>query len=284
MALVALAVWAGAVGAQDVPTTVAHDMRDATHDVLRIWTSPFHTDGDDLPELGAAAGGTVLVYLVDRPVQDWVRGHEHSLPLRALAPFRKGSPLMRLATAGPLLLGSAGVYLAGLVFERRPLREAGLGCAAGVAAGSLARHVVYFAVSRARPDISADARAWSFGHGDWEHRSFFGGHAANLMTCSTFLATRYHLGPAEPLLYATALGVALGRVADQAHWPSDTFVALVFGYATGRLEAQRMAARYTAATASPEAGAHLFPAPASPGVRVLPAPDGGVLITVALRR
>ena len=106
------------------------------------------------------------------------------------------------------------------------------------------------------------------------------------MTCSTFLATRFSLGPGEPVLYAAALRVALGRVADLAHWPSDTFVGLVVGYATGRLEALRVADRRAAAVPAPatrlEAGFPRSPLPLD-GVRVTTGRDGGIAIVLGRR-
>ena len=224
-------------------------------------------------------GGAVLVYAADRPIQDWVRRHPSALPVRALAPFREGAPLIALGSAQTLMLGSAALYVPGLLFDERKLREAGLGCAAAVEAGSVARHVAYGLVSRPRPAVTGDPTDWALGGGDWNHRSFWGGHGANLMTCSTFLATRFHLSVLEPVLYAAAVGVALGRVADLAHWPSDTFVGLVAGYAIGRLEARRVLDR--------RAGERVTVVPtgtlAREGLWVLPGVQGGVAAGVGLR-
>jgi hypothetical protein len=47
------------------------------------------------------------------------------------------------------------------------------------------------------------------------------------------------MGWGEPLVWALATGVAVARTVDERHWASDTFVGSAFGFAAGRLIAQR---------------------------------------------
>ena len=63
------------------------------------------------------------------------------------------------------------------------------------------------------------------------------------MGCVTYWNERFDLGPAEPVLYALAVGVGLGRVADQRHWLSDTIAGMLIGHAFGRVIAHRARAR-----------------------------------------
>ena len=270
---------------QDAFRTVGTDLRDAGHDALRIWTAPLHTRWRDVPVIGTSAGAALLVYAADRPLEDWVRHHQRSALVGAATPFRDGQPLAGLGKAVPLTLISAGLYSLGLATGKRSLRDAGLGCAGAVLAGSLVRHLVYATVSRARPSVTQTPSDWALRHGDWNHRSFFGGHTANMMTCTTFLASRFQLGPLEPLLYAVGLDVGLARTVDGDHWPSDNFVAAVVGYATGRLEARRSAARAAAGSpraASPSATALAALAGGREGVSILPG-AGGALLAVSIR-
>ncbi len=74
-------------------------------------------------------------------------------------------------------------------------------------------------------------------------RSFPGGHVANVMACASFFNTRYEWGVVEPALYGLVGAVALGRMADRAHWLSDNFVGGVVGYAIGRTVAVRQLRR-----------------------------------------
>jgi membrane-associated phospholipid phosphatase len=70
-------------------------------------------------------------------------------------------------------------------------------------------------------------------------RSFPAGHFANALACATFWNERFHLGFAEPLLYALAGTVGVGRLADRAHWTSDTMLGGILGFAVGREVAKR---------------------------------------------
>jgi hypothetical protein len=38
------------------------------------------------------------------------------------------------------------------------------------------------------------------------------------MPCVSYWNERFHMGAAEPVLYTVALGVGVGRMADQRHW------------------------------------------------------------------
>ena len=51
------------------------------------------------------------------------------------------------------------------------------------------------------------------------------------------------MGVLEPVLYAGATGIALGRMKDRRHWASDTWVGVIAGYAMGRSVAARYARR-----------------------------------------
>jgi membrane-associated phospholipid phosphatase len=66
------------------------------------------------------------------------------------------------------------------------------------------------------------------------------------MGCVTYWNERFDLGPAEPVLYLVAMGVGLGRVADQRHWLSDTITGMLVGHAFGRVVARRARARANA--------------------------------------
>lgn len=80
-------------------------------------------------------------------------------------------------------------------------------------------------------------------------------HAANAFTCASFFAHRWDLGYAEPVVWALATGVSLGRMADDAHWASDTLVGMGFGWVIGRMIAQRYEERDAEREAEREAGA-----------------------------
>jgi hypothetical protein len=59
------------------------------------------------------------------------------------------------------------------------------------------------------------------------------------MSCVSYWNERFHMGAAEPMLYALALGVSLGRMADQRHWASDVAFGTLFGHAVGTTVGRR---------------------------------------------
>jgi membrane-associated phospholipid phosphatase len=63
------------------------------------------------------------------------------------------------------------------------------------------------------------------------------------MACASFLGHRYSLGIAEPLPYAYATVIGLGRMADGEHWASDTMLGAIVGFSIGRAIASRQLQR-----------------------------------------
>lgn len=172
--------------------------------------------------------------------------------MRLLHPMREDFkyPLFEMGSGQYLLPMSALLYLAGTAGRSRGLRDAGLGCAAAHLTSAGARDVVYLLIQRDRPRESPnDPFRFRFpGEAGWHYRewnwhSFFSGHIANSMGCASFLAHRFDLHAAEPVLYAYSAAIGLGRVADGRHWFSDTVAGAVFGYAVGRTMSARMFAR-----------------------------------------
>jgi membrane-associated phospholipid phosphatase len=60
------------------------------------------------------------------------------------------------------------------------------------------------------------------------------------------LAHRYSLGVIEPIGYAYATAIGLGRMADGWHWLSDSITGAAMGFAIGKLIADRQEARVAA--------------------------------------
>jgi uncharacterized protein YgiB involved in biofilm formation len=85
------------------------------------------------------------------------------------------------------------------------------------------------------------------------------------------------MGVLEPVLYASATGIALSRMADRRHWASDTWIGVMAGYAMGR----SIAARYERREGKRERKAEGEPIRASflEGLQVAPGRTGGLALT-----
>lgn len=251
LAMLTVALWVGfgqpATAQGDRIDTVVDDVETGLDDIVHIWTSPFRVGADDLVPLLAVVGVTAATAVFDARIQNWVRTNPDALPLRLLGPFREPKPPGRLGYTRTLLPLSAAMYATGLVIDADGLREAGLGCAVSDVANTIARHGVARLIGRLRPESRRGPyRIDPLRFGEWEWRSFPGGHAANIMACTSFWTGRFELGIAEPLLYALAGLVGTARIADEAHWASDTVFGFAFGWAVGDEVADRFLARRAA--------------------------------------
>jgi membrane-associated phospholipid phosphatase len=239
IAALALMSCARVTSAQTVGEILVADWRDAGKDVLSVWASPFDATGRDWALFGATLALTGVTMFVDQPVSDWAIRNKDSWGFRAIAPVRRGGWLFSGKYVVPPI---AAAYVAGVAFNNQDLRDFVTGCASSWAANSFARKAVYMLVGRARPDtMPDDPQHWDgprVGR-DWQMRSFPAGHFANGMACVSYWNNRFKLGAAEPALYALAAAIGIGRLADEAHWSSDTVLGGVFGFAVGREVARR---------------------------------------------
>lgn len=240
--LAAMSLARGA-SAQTVGEILVNDWRDAGKDVLSVWGSPFDARGKDWMLFGATLAVTGATMLIDEPVSDWAIRNKDAWGFRAIEPVRRGGVLFAGKYVVPPI---AAMYIVGVALNDQDLRDAVTGCASSWAANSIARKGVYRLVGRARPDTMPDnSQHWGGpgSGGEWQMRSFPAGHFANGMACVSYWNHRFRLGAAEPALYALAAAIGIGRLADEAHWTSDSVLGGIFGYAIGKEVARRSLSR-----------------------------------------
>ncbi len=230
--------------------TFRHDVSHMLDDMVFIWTSPVHMHEDDLAGLAVVAGAFATTLLTDRAVVDWIRTNPNALPVRMVRPLREPSPLHLMGRTHALVPASTVLYLVGLAIEDDDLRDVGIGCITSNVATTLPRWLLASVVGRLRPLANQGPYIIEpLTFGEWEMRSFPGGHGANAMACSSYFNHRFDLGLGGPLLYALATAIGLARVVDEAHWPSDTVFGLAWGFAVGKGVAARLSERATERTA-----------------------------------
>jgi membrane-associated phospholipid phosphatase len=231
--------------AQSVGKMLEDDVTHAAKDILAVWSSPFDAKGRDWLIAGASFAAFGASMFADKGVSNWAIRNEGSDLFRAIKPFRRGGWLFSGKTVIPPV---AAVYVLGIAFKNQDMRDFVTGCLSGYAAQSYVRKAAASAFGRARPDTTDtpdvspnDPQIWKLGGGwgNWNMRSFPGGHFANAVTCATYWNERFRLGVAGPVLYAVAAAVGVGRTADDAHWFSDHVIGGILGYAIGREVANR---------------------------------------------
>ena len=216
-------------------------------DAWSVWTAPAHARARDAEGVAAVMAATGVAAALDQPVQHWIATHPRAWPVAILGPLRESAhyPAYELGSGQFLLPISAALYLAGSASKSEGLRDAGLGCATAHLTAAGVRGLVFLFVQRDRPRLSPDDpfNIRLRGTRDWNKHSFFSGHIANSMGCASFLAHRFDLHLAEPVIYGYVSAIGAGRVVDGRHWLSDTVVGALFGYVVGRTISARMLAR-----------------------------------------
>jgi membrane-associated phospholipid phosphatase len=241
---------AGAAHAQSVGKMVEYDVRNAVVDMASVWLTPFRGSGRDwLTTVGVVAGSAAISPFDDN-VDRWVLAHRNESAWSVLKELREGGAAYSGKTITPVV---AGLYVIGLATKSTHVRDGVSGCAASYASSSVVRNYVFYeAIGRRRPDplkghqpVPIPAKQGDqykfrgFPGAAWGLHSLPAGHIANIAACAGFLANRFEMGYAEPLVYLVTAGVGMGRILDRRHWTSDTMLGAVFGYAVGKEVALR---------------------------------------------
>lgn len=255
--------------AQSVGRMLTDDFRFVARDVGAVWSAPFDARGRDWLLAAGSLGAFGLAMLADQEASDWAIRNDSALFFRAIKPLRRGGELY----SGKYVLPPvAALYVVGIVTKNQDMRDFMTGCMSSWLAQAVVRKGAANFVGRARPDtMPNDPQHWELGagRGNWMMRSFPAGHFANAIGCVAFANTRYEMGVVEPVLYAVAAGVGVGRMADKGHWLSDTVIGGILGYAVGREVGLRSRARDEARemAAGPGAvGSRLGISPSASGV------------------
>lgn len=234
---------AGQAGAAD--PTLRGDVETYWRDVFSVWGAPLHTTSDDLGTAVLFVAGTGAISGFDESVSGWLRRNQDAPLLQAMSVFGEESPVNLLGRTKGILPLSLSAWLLGAALDESDLRDGGLGCATANVANTFARWSIAQLVGRPRPRTGRPATEFHALHfGPWEERSFPGGHASNVMACTSFLRHRFDLGVAEPLLLGFSGLIGITRTVDGAHWLSDTVFGMGFGYAVGK-EVARLQRRRT---------------------------------------
>lgn len=151
---------------------------------------------------------------------------------------------------------SAGLLAGGLVFGDRDARDTGRDAIeASILSGLLTNVVFKSAFGRERPYQSSGATVFKpFS----SNASFPSGHATEAFTVASVIAMRSDGWVVPTVSYTVASLVAVSRVYQQAHFPSDVLAGAVFGTAVGRFVVGR---HQPARPAGPEAEFTVVPLP-----------------------
>lgn len=193
-------------------------------DFGHVITSPARWTGSDWGTFAAVAGVGVALYLFDQSLYDGVQ--------RGKTDFtRDASTLIgKLGNGGYLLAIMAGMYGAGEIFNEPGVRKTALLSLESFLTTSAIVLGLKAVVGRSRPysgESPRDFHPFSFKN---SYFSFPSGDAAGAFSVATTIADQTDDFVVDALSYGLAGLVAIYRVHDRKHWPSDVFAGSAIGY------------------------------------------------------
>jgi membrane-associated phospholipid phosphatase len=217
---------------EETPISLKQFATNTLRDQKPIWTFPAKVVRGEhwKPTLGIVLGTAALV-IADPYTEPYF--HDSS-------PFRsyKTGPLRGRNSTLAISLTPVAFYVTGLVTHQTKARNTGLLAAEALVDTQLLSFVMKNAAGRLIPDqIPPHGNyrdTWFKYRGTFTNRgSFPSGHAASAFAVATVVAERYRDRHRwlPWVAYGTATFLALTRLPDGAHFPSDIFFGAAVGYA-----------------------------------------------------
>jgi len=195
-------------------------------DAKSLVAAPLHWDQKEWTRFGEGGAAVLALYATDRQSSDYVQRHRSSSTdqfAKDITPFG-GQRALQLSAL--MIAAGAGVHDATLRDAGRDSLESEL-LAAGVVTPLLK-----LAFGRARPFRNEGSH--SFHPFDKNSDSFPSGHATNAFAFATAIAGHYDGWVVPTIVYTLASGVAVSRVNDHVHFPSDVLAGALIGRAVGK--------------------------------------------------
>jgi undecaprenyl-diphosphatase len=197
-------------------------------DSWNIYSSPARINGHNAYWLVAFTTTAGILYAYDQDIYDGLKRNEDDQLYR---PFRKiGRTFEPIGMMGITNKYYFGGLAAGYIFRIRPLMEVSAQILESHFIAGGAKNVANIIVGRTRPHEGKGPRNFEFNKGT----SFPSGHASSIFQVATVLSHHLRFQPATVVLYGIATSVAFQRVTSDSHWPSDVFIASVYGIAVSR--------------------------------------------------
>jgi membrane-associated phospholipid phosphatase len=203
-------------------------LRRVPSDLAKTWTAPARWKGPDFLTLAAVAGTTGFLFAFDRDIYSWIQDHKTNASIDA------SSVISKMGNGGYQVGLLAAFYLGGEIFDSRSLRKTALvGFESFVAASAVILAVKVIA-GRARPYTGENPNSFHPFSFKGRYVSFASGDAAGAFAVATTIAEQSDSFWVDALAYGAAGLVAVYRVHDRKHWPSDVFAGSTIGYFTAR--------------------------------------------------
>jgi len=200
---------------------LTREIKRYVHDGKVMALAPAHWTNGQWERFGEGVAAVAGLYAADRPLYDRVQNARSSATnnfAKEVTPFggRRAEYV------------SAALILGGLSAHDDNVRDAGRdSLEAEIIAGGIVTPWLKRAFCRARPIQGEGAHSFHpFSSAD---QSFPSGHATNAFAFATAVAGHYDGWVVPTIVYSLATGVAMSRVNDRAHFPSDVLAGALIG-------------------------------------------------------
>jgi hypothetical protein len=197
-------------------------------DTKNILTAPARWDSSDWIEASIVTGIAVGLYTQDDHIQRWVQENKNTTTGNVSDDAKKTGTLFV-----PALVG-LGLY--GYIADDGKAKSTFLLSTESFILTGVFVQILKRSTGRSRPYTGDPHDTWNgptvSGHN--EHLSFPSGDASSAFAIASVVASEYNNAVVPPLVYTASTLIALVRVHNNAHWPSDVFVGSAIGYYTGK--------------------------------------------------
>ncbi len=193
-------------------------------DFVDVISSPAKWGTGDLLKFAAFIGTGAFLYGFDKDIYDWVQRNKSRTSVDASAVISK------FGNGGYLTAFMAALYAGGEIFDRPGLRRTALLSLESFLTTSALVLCLKAGVGRARPNAGESSRSFhpfSFKSG---YASFPSGDAAGAFAVATTIAEESPDTVVDVLAYGLAGLVAVYRVHDRKHWPTDVLAGSALGF------------------------------------------------------
>lgn len=231
------------VHAAEVGRVVVEEVKRYARDGKEMALAPTRWKKKEWTRFGAGVAVVAAAYAADEHLYEQVQRHRTSFTddfADTITPFG-GRRAVNI---------SALLILAGSLSNDTRMRDAGRdSLEAEILAGGIVTPLLKRGFGRARP--SREEGAESFHPGSSGYSSFPSGHATNAFAFATAIAGHYDGWVIPTVVYTLASGVAVSRVNDRAHFPSDVIAGALIGRAVAKGVVYRHRRGKTATTITP---------------------------------
>ena len=193
-------------------------------DFVDVVVSPAHWTTGDFLKFAALVGTGALLYGFDKDIYDWVQRNKGSTSVGA-------SPIIsKFGNGGYLGALMAAIYASGEIFDRPDLRRTALLSLESFLTTSALVLCLKAGVGRARPNTGESSRSFHPFTLRSGYTSFPSGDAAGAFAVATTIAEESPDTVVDVLAYGLAGLVAVYRVHDRKHWPTDVLAGSALGF------------------------------------------------------